>query len=395
MVGKDENIWQEDGNLLIQAKEYLGSEDYKTTSASIKTEDRFDFRYGRVDVRAKIPTETGMWPAIWMMPHDADYGWPMAGEIDIMELVSQEPHIIYSTIHSGIYETAYYRNPGGTFRIEQGTFYDDYHVYSMIWEPGVFYFLVDDELISEINDWENYVTDEGEDDIIERDYPAPFDKSFYLKLNLATGGGWSEDVDETTRYGDRTTLKFDYIRVYQAEKPQYNYSTDARDLPEKQGAVWYTQKLNESIWENFTSFDASTAGWTDDPEGTGDTQAFVSPQGISANFGKESPYQASAIAFRAPYQGYVKVSLQEEVELTQAGEVTFKITKGDQTTTQSDILRSETLTQQSADISEIETFIKVEADDYIRFEILTSKNEVKNFKPVVEYIDVDEYRAAK
>lgn len=212
--GKDENIWLEDGNLHLQAKPYEGDGNFSTTSAAVSSENKFDFKYGRVDVRAKIPTETGMWPAIWMMPANPDYGWPMAGEIDIMELISNQPNKIWSTLHSGVYQTDYYFNKGGTLTIDQGTYYDDYHVYSMDWEPESIRFYVDDQLVIEINEWQNWIEDPETGEIIEREFPAPFNKNFFLKLNLATGG-WSQDVDDTTRYGDRTTMKVDYVRVYQ------------------------------------------------------------------------------------------------------------------------------------------------------------------------------------
>lgn len=396
VVGKDENIWQEDGNLIIQAKKYEGNEEYKTTSASLMSEDLFDFRYGRVDVRAKIPAETGMWPAIWMMPQDADYGWPMAGEIDIMELVSQEPNKIYSTIHSGVYNTPYYNNPGGTLRIKDGTFHDDYHTYTMIWEPGVFSFFVDDELVGELSNWENHVTEVGSDAKTKRDYPTPFDKNFYFKLNLATGGGWSEDVDESTRFGDRTSLKFDYIRVYQEDKPAYNYATDEHYQNKNQGAVWYTQKLKDKTWENFEEYDSELERWisvSKEAEEEQNKSAFVSIDGISANF--DSDYSAAAIAFRAPYKGYLKVSLQDNPILDNDFDVTFKITKGDLTATQSDEIKTEVFTKESDNILETETYLTIEADEFIRFEIMQSDNEVTQFVPVVEYIDEEEYQASR
>lgn len=214
-VGEDENIWVKDGNLNIRANEYEGNEDYKSTSGAVATQNKFSFRYGRVDVRTKIPAETGMWPAIWMMPENPDYEWPLDGEIDIMELVSQEPNKIYSTLHSGIADKSdYYFNEGGTITKDRGTYYDDYHVYSMEWEPTALKFYVDDQLVYEENNWKNWIIDSN-GDVKERDFPAPFNQEYYLKLNIATGGGWSEDVDETTRWGDRTTMKVDYVRVYQ------------------------------------------------------------------------------------------------------------------------------------------------------------------------------------
>lgn len=227
VVGEGENIWVKDGNLHIQAKKYEGDGNYSTTSAAISTENKFYFRYGRVDVRAKLPTEAGMWPAIWMMPEKPDYGWPMAGEIDIMELISQEPDKIWSTIHSGIYDRkSYYFNSGSTLTIDQGTFFDDYHVFSMEWEPNRMAFYVDDELVVEITEWKNYVLKAAQP--VEREYPLPFNRYFYLIINLATGG-WSQDINDSTRFGERTTMLVDYVRVYQKEHKVDNIS-DLIDL---------------------------------------------------------------------------------------------------------------------------------------------------------------------
>lgn len=215
-VGEGENLWIKDGNLHIQAKPYTDSDSYSTTSAAISTEGKFFFRYGRIEVRAKIPTETGMWPAIWMMPEKAEFGWPLAGEIDIMELISDEPNKVWSTLHTGIYQTDYYRTYGETLTINQGTLFDDFHVFSLEWESDRMAFYIDDELIGEFNDWESYVEEKGE--VVKRNFPYPFNRNFYLILNLATGG-WSKDVSDATRYGERTTMLVDYVRVYQKEHP--------------------------------------------------------------------------------------------------------------------------------------------------------------------------------
>src|SRR5699024_2984183 len=127
----------------------------------------------------------------------------------------KEPNKIYSTLHSGIADKSdYYFNEGGTITKDRGTYYDDYHVYSMEWEPTALKFYVDDQLVYEENNWKNWIIDSN-GDVKERDFTAPFNQEYYLKLNIATGGGWSEDVDETTRWGDRTTMKVDYVRVYQ------------------------------------------------------------------------------------------------------------------------------------------------------------------------------------
>lgn len=221
VVGQDENIWVNDGYLHIQAKKYEGPhEKYRSTSAAITTEGKFDFMYGKVEVRAKLPTETGMWPAIWMMPARPEYGWPMLGEIDIMELISDEPNKVWSTIHSGIYQTEdYYFHKGETFTLEEGTFFDDFHMFTFDWEPERMRFYVDEHLVVEIDQWKNWVADivDGKpENIQEKPFPTPFNRNFYLKLNLATGG-WSQDVDETTQWGIRTTMKVDYVKVYQKQ----------------------------------------------------------------------------------------------------------------------------------------------------------------------------------
>lgn len=220
VVGKGENIWLENSNLVIQAKKYDGedTEKYSSTSAAVCTEGKFDFKYGRVEVRAKIPTETGMWPAIWMMPANPDYSWPMLGEIDIMELISDEPNKVWSTIHSGIYTSEdHYFRAGDTLLRDHGTYFDDYHVYSFDWEPEEMRFYVDDQLVAKIDNWKNWTADMEDGQAVnikERPFPAPFNRNFYLKLNLATGG-WSQDVDETTKWGEQTRMKVDYVKVYQ------------------------------------------------------------------------------------------------------------------------------------------------------------------------------------
>lgn len=393
--GQDENLWVEDGNLIIQAKPYEGNQDYSTTSAHIVTHGNFDFRYGRVDVRAKIPTETGMWPAIWMMASKQDYQWPMEGEIDIMELVSQEPDRLYSTVHSGIAGGNNYHTVGDTYQIDQGTFFDNYHVYSLVWEPGALRFYVDDELIEEQTDWKNWILD-GSDEIVERAFPIPFDKDFHIKLNLATGG-WSKDVDETTRFGERTRMLVDYVRVYQDETPAYNYFEDEPFSNRKQGAVWYTQRDNDGTWENLEQFDAETMTWVSAESGViGDENdsAFIALNSISANFDPESIYNAASIAFRAPYSGFVKVSIDGEVELEKESEVAFKITKGNSSTTKSDNLFSETISNEMTNLSGNETYLQVDADEMIRFEILKSDNTVHNFNPIVQYLTEEEFNEA-
>ena len=86
-------------------------------SGMVETKTKASWRYGRFDIRAKLPVAKGMWPAIWMMPDKETYGWPKDGEIDIMELISQQPDLCYGTIHCGISGTDKYWHPTATCRL--------------------------------------------------------------------------------------------------------------------------------------------------------------------------------------------------------------------------------------------------------------------------------------
>ena len=100
-TNRPENIRVENGNLVIEARKenYQGNQ---YTSAMLDTKNKGDWTYGRFEIRAKLPEGKGMWPAIWMMPTDKEYGgWPVGGEIDIMELLGHDPGKVYGTIHYG------------------------------------------------------------------------------------------------------------------------------------------------------------------------------------------------------------------------------------------------------------------------------------------------------
>ena len=215
------NSFVRDGNLVIKAiKSQKNGEDYYT-SGKLTGKKKTDFTYGKVVARAKVPQGQGFWPAIWMMPKDESYygQWPKCGEIDIMEVLGSAVDIAYGTIHYG----NPYASQQGTYTLTNGTTYaSDFHDYSIEWEPGEIRWYVDDELYFTANDW--FTAEEGAD---EKPYPAPFDQPFFLQLNLAVGGTWPGDPDETTDFTNAEFL-IDYVRVYQ--KPEYN--TDVK-RPEK------------------------------------------------------------------------------------------------------------------------------------------------------------------
>lgn len=177
--------------------------------------------YGKVVVSAKVPKGQGLWPAIWMMPtNESYYGqWPKCGEIDIMEVLGNQTHIAYCTVHYG----EPHAEQQGLKTLSSGSFADSFHEYSVEWEPGEMRFYIDGELILTVNDWFTAVA--GEE---EKPYPAPFNQTFFVQMNLAVGGNWPGNPDETTDFS-KAEFEIDYVRVYQ--KPEYDTNVKK---PEKQ-----------------------------------------------------------------------------------------------------------------------------------------------------------------
>lgn len=208
-----DNVFLRDGKLVIKAiKTEKNGGDYYT-SGKVTAQNKKDFTYGKVVARAKVPAGQGLWPAIWMMPQDEQhYGqWPKCGEIDIMEVLGSRLETAYGTLHYG----APHAEQQGTYVLEDGTtFADDFHEYSVEWEPGEMRWYIDGNLYHTVNDW--FTAVEGED---EKPYPAPFDQPFFVQMNLAVGGTWPGNPDASTDF-DKAEFEIDYVRVYQ--KPEYD-----------------------------------------------------------------------------------------------------------------------------------------------------------------------------
>ena len=132
----------DDGNLIIQAvHENYGGMNY--TSARLTTKNKGDWRYGNLEIRAKLPTGIGTWPAIWMLPTDWVYGgWPESGEIDIMEHVGYNPNWIHGTIHTDAYNHMDGTQLGGQIHINDAT--SNFHIYSIEWSDESIKWYVDD-----------------------------------------------------------------------------------------------------------------------------------------------------------------------------------------------------------------------------------------------------------
>ena len=215
---KADNIRVKDGLLKITAK-YESYEGKNYTSARINTQDKFEFTYGRVEMRAKLPNWEGMWPAFWLLGANIDeIGWPNCGELDILEhgdyvkdSTSNDPGLISSAVHYGPqdYSRQTTNVPGKIFfdtgqerfirseKIIEKPF-EEYHTYSMQWAPDKIQFFIDDEMHLEFPMQSQH---------------SPFDKPFFLLLNLAVGGHWTDGY--VASGFTEATYEIDYVRVYQ------------------------------------------------------------------------------------------------------------------------------------------------------------------------------------
>ena len=187
-----DNIIVENGLLKITAKaeSFMGS---NYTSARIKTQNLFDFQYGKVQVRAKLPTGGGTWPAIWMLGSNFDtVGWPACGEIDIMEHVGNDQNRIHSTLH-------YPGNSGGNGNgnsIVVPNVSTEFKIYEVTWSASTIEFKVDGTTIHTFTNNTN----------------VPFNHNFFLILNVAMGGNFGGAIDSGFT---QSTMEIDYVRVYQ------------------------------------------------------------------------------------------------------------------------------------------------------------------------------------
>lgn len=187
----EENCFIEDSCLYIRAlkKDYNGK---NYTSARINSNGKGDWKYGKFVVRAKLPFGQGLWPAIWMLPTDWIYGgWPLSGEIDIMEELGQEPQKIYGTIHFG--DPHQYSE--GNYSLLNGSFSDNFHDFIVEWTQTDITWLVDSTTYYSVH------------------MGKPFDQKFHFVMNVAVGGNWPGDPNENTVFPQDMII--DYVRVYQ------------------------------------------------------------------------------------------------------------------------------------------------------------------------------------
>ena len=211
---RTENIRMEDGHLVIEArKEKFPNKDHDTkrkgyqyayayadyTSASIHTKNIRSFKYGRIEIRASLPQGKGVWPAVWMLGNNKDsVGYPMCGEIDIMEFTGHEPRSIYGSVH--------YPRDSNSAKVFSKTVVhttkktlSDFHTYAICWNKKKINFYFDKKIYHSFN-----IEDAGNNN--------PFHRPFYLIINFALGGTFGKDINDSIL---PQRMLVDYIRVYQ------------------------------------------------------------------------------------------------------------------------------------------------------------------------------------
>lgn len=181
------------GHLAITArKEASGGKSY--TSGRIETFKKYEFTYGLLEARIKVPSGAGLWPAFWTLGREAyvdDAAWPGCGEVDVMEILGQEPNVLYGTVHVEWEDQGIVHSPTPLS--------DAFHVYAMEWTA--------DKIALQV-DGKTYKT-------VKRtaSRPWPFDRPNFILLNLAVGGNWPGPPDASTRFPAQMLV--DYVRVYQ------------------------------------------------------------------------------------------------------------------------------------------------------------------------------------
>ena len=193
---RSENVKIENGVLKITARKenYEGA---SYTSARLKTQGKFSFKYGRIEVRAKLPEGGGTWPAIWMLGSNFNsVGWPACGEIDIMEHIGNEMGKVHSTLHT----PSSYGASVNSQSVNVENVSSEFHVYAANWTAEKIEFSVDGEVFYTYNPSEKNAS------------TWPFNKEHFIIMNVAMGGNFGGEIDPSFTQG---TMEIDYVRVYQ------------------------------------------------------------------------------------------------------------------------------------------------------------------------------------
>lgn len=184
------NVFIENGRLNIKAIK----EGAKYTSGRLVTRGKKEFTYGRIDIRAKMPVGKGIWPALWMLGSNiSTVPWPACGEIDIMEYLGHENFKVYGTAH---YDDGGHKSQGGSYSLTPGSFSEKFHVFTLMWQENSMVWYVDYQKYFQFSKT-----------------GTPFNSKFFFIMNVAVGGNWPGNPDNTTVFPQ--TMVVDYVRVFQ------------------------------------------------------------------------------------------------------------------------------------------------------------------------------------
>ena len=225
------NSYVSNGTLKIHARKNSGT----WTSARMVTSGKASWKYGRFEIRAKLPSGKGTWPALWMMPQNGVYGgWPQSGEIDIMEHVGYDPGRVYGTVHSEAYNHKLNTQKGGNVMVSN--FNTEFHIYAIEWtETEITWYVDGKPYFTFINEKKTYKE-------------WPFDHPFFLIFNIAIGGDWggAQGIDPDLT---EAVMEIDYIRVYSNSLPRPVVQGPAFVTPGQQATYSVTQPLqSEYHW---------------------------------------------------------------------------------------------------------------------------------------------------
>lgn len=209
---RTENARIEGGQLIIEARrEDFGGRLY--TSARLKTQGKKEWTYGKIEARIKVPDGlSGLWPAFWTLGANfGEVGWPLCGEIDIMEYVSRNPNEIFGTIHGPLYSGGASISQTYTF---PGPVSDDFHVFAVEWLPGMIRWYVDGVMYHSATPDTIGSTRAGPKEWVFDDSPH------FLILNIAIGGIFGGTIDPDLQFPAQ--MQVDYVRVYEFDSGMFN-----------------------------------------------------------------------------------------------------------------------------------------------------------------------------
>ncbi len=198
-----ENARVEGGQLIVTARKEPWSADEKKadyTSASLHTNRRYTFTYGKVEIAARVPRGRGVWPALWTLGANIkDVPWPLSGEIDIMEFVGHTPNKVHFTAHTEAFNHS--RSTHRTTSVDIASPFDSFHRYGIIWTPEKITWFLDGRRVSEF-------ANDGQGEA-----HWPFDHAQYLLINLAIGGNWGGEQGIAPDIFP-AELRIDYVRIW-------------------------------------------------------------------------------------------------------------------------------------------------------------------------------------